>query len=151
MMTADQILSRMMALCSRREYCRRDIEKKIVALSQEVDAAKIIDRLCKEKFLDENRYSSAFVRDKSGLQGWGEAKIRYALHTKGVEKEAVEAALALLDEDSQVERLQKLLALKAKSVKADDAEQLRTKLLRFALSRGFSYQQAGNALKQLKL
>ena len=105
-MTADQILSRMMALCSRREYCRRDIEKKIAALSEEVDAAMIIDRLCKEKFLDE---------------------------------------------DSQVERLQKLLALKVKSVKAGDAEQLRTKLLRFALSRGFSYQQADSAFKKLKL
>ena len=53
-MTEEQIYNRMMALCSRREYCKSDIADKIVALSEDVDAGAMIEKLCAERFIDEN-------------------------------------------------------------------------------------------------
>ena len=52
-MTEEQIYNRMMALCSRREYCKNDIAAKIAALSEDVDAQAMIERLIKERFIDE--------------------------------------------------------------------------------------------------
>lgn len=149
-MTEEQIYSRMMALCSRREYCKSDIAAKIAALSDSVDADSMIGRLCEERFIDESRYAEAFVRDKSRLQGWGEMKIRYALQRKGLDKATIAEALEQLDGTEQMERLAKLMKAKAQSLKTSTPEEKRTKLMRFAVSRGFTYAQADEVCKKIQ-
>ena len=149
-MTEEQIYSRMMALCSRREYCKSDIVAKIAALSDSVDADSMIGRLCEERFIDESRYAEAFVRDKSRLQGWGEMKIRYALQRKGLDKATIAEALEQLDGTEQMERLAKLMKAKAQSLKTSTPEEKRTKLMRFAVSRGFTYAQADEVCKKIQ-
>ena len=148
-MTEEQIYNRMMALCSRREYCKSDIAAKIAALSEDVDAGAMIEKLCAEKFLDESRYAAAFVRDKSRLSGWGETKIRYALQRKGLDKETIAQAMGEIDEEQQMDRLLKMMAAKARSLKASSEEEKRAKLIRFAVSRGFTYAQANEVSKKI--
>ena len=137
----------MMALCSRREYCKSEIAAKITALSEEVDATAMIGRLCEERFIDENRYAAAFVRDKSRLAGWGEMKIRYALQRKGLDKETIAAAMEEIDQDGQMERLTKMMTAKVKALKDATPDEKRSKLMRFATSRGFTYAQADEAYR----
>lgn len=149
-MTEELIYNRMMALCSRREYCRADIAAKIAALSQEVDAQAMIDKLCAERFIDEDRYAAAFVRDKSRLSGWGEMKIRYALQKKGLDKDTIAEAMGQIDEGQQKERLEKMMRARLQSLKTASPEEKRAKLLRFAVSRGFTYAQADEICKKLK-
>lgn len=149
-MTEEQIYNRMMALCSRREYCKSDIAAKIAALSEDVDAGAMIEKLCAERFIDENRYASAFVRDKSRLAGWGEMKIRYALQRKGLDKETIAEAMGQIDEDQQLERLTKLMDAKARALKTATAEEKRAKLIRFATSKGFTYAQAVEVCKKIQ-
>ena len=149
-MTEELIYSRMMTLCSRREYCKADIAAKIAALSEEVDAQAMIDKLCAERFIDENRYAAAFVRDKSRLSGWGEMKIRIALQRKGLDKETIAEAMEQIDQSQQMERLEKMMKAKSQSLKAASSEEKRAKLLRFAVSRGFTYAQADEICKKLK-
>ena len=149
-MTEEQIYNRMMALCSRREYCKSDIAAKIVALSEDVDAGAMIEKLCAERFIDENRYASAFVRDKSRLAGWGEMKIRYALQRKGLDKETIAEAMGQIDEDQKLERLTKLMDAKARALKTATPEEKRAKLMRFATSKGFTYAQAVEVCKKIQ-
>ena len=96
----DKVLEKMRVLCSRREYCRSDILKKVVSAldGDRQEAEKIIDILVNEKFIDELRYASAFVRDKSALSGWGVVKIRYMLSSKGIPREVISEALGEVDE-----------------------------------------------------
>jgi len=148
-MTEEQIYNRMMALCSRREYCKGDIAAKIAALSENVDAGAMIEKLCAEKFIDDSRYAAAFVRDKSRLQGWGGIKIRYALQKKGIDKETIAEAMSQIDENQQMERLTKLMKAKALTLKVTAAEDRRARLIRFAVSRGFTYAQADAVCKNI--
>lgn len=149
-MTEEQIYNRMMALCSRREYCKSEIAAKIASLSEEVDAEAMIARLIKERFIDENRYAAAFVRDKSRLAGWGEMKIRYALQKKGLEKETIAEAMGEIDPEEQLDRLAKLMQAKARTLKNATAEEKRAKLMRFAASKGFTFAQADEVCKKIK-
>jgi len=149
-MTEEQIYSRMMALCSRREYCKSDIAAKISALSDTVDADAMIRKLCDERFIDESRYAAAFVRDKSRIKGWGEIKIRYALQRKGLDTETISEAMGEIDSEQQKERLAKQMMAKARTLKAASPEEKRAKLLRFAISRGFTYAQAEEICKTIK-
>ena len=148
-MTQEQIYNRMAALCSRREYCKSDISAKITALSPDADAQALISRLCEERFLDESRYAAAFVRDKSRLQGWGDVKIRFALQRKGLDEETIDEALSQIDTEAQTERLTKLMKSRAQSLKDAAEDEKRAKLIRFAVSRGFSYAQASTICKKI--
>lgn len=136
------VLERMRALCSRREYCVSDIMKKASAAlgGDDKAASEIVASLVADRYLDDRRYASAYARDKASISGWGAAKIRYMLASKGVARDVIAEALAGIDADKAGIRLEKLIENKYRSLKDDP--QRRMKLLRFALGRGYSYDDA---------
>lgn len=140
-----KVTDRLRGQCSRREYCVSDVYKKALkALEGDADAARqVVDSLLKDRYVDDLRYSSAFARDKSSIQGWGTTKIRYMLSAKGVSSDIISQALEKIDEDRASGRLYKLIENKYRSLKDDP--QCRLKLLRFALGRGYAYDEV-NAL-----
>lgn len=148
-MDPQKVADRMRGLCSRREYCRQDIMKKVLAaMGGDADeAGRIMDRLVEEKYIDDLRYASAFARDKSSIAGWGATKIRYMLAAKGIDRETIAAALQEVDEGKASDRLEKLLSAKVRSLKDDP--QCRMKLLRFALGRGYQYDEAAEVIGRL--
>lgn len=124
------------------------MSKVVVALDGDREqAAKIVETLVNEKYIDDLRYASAFARDKSSIAGWGETKIRYMLSAKGISREAVTQALEEIDDSRARTRLEKLLENKLKTLKDDP--QCRLKMLRFALGRGYGYDEAAEALDSL--
>lgn len=144
-----RILDRLRGLCSRREYCYADVLKKAKdALEGDAQAAKeVADSLVEDKYVDDLRYASAYARDKASIQGWGDVKIRYMLSAKGVAASVITEALQEIDREKSSSRLHKLLENKLRSLKDDP--QCRLKLLRFALGRGYSYDEASHTIDQL--
>ena len=144
-----KVLDRLRGLCSRREYCYADVLKKAKeALDGDAQAAKeVADALVEEKYVDDLRYASAYARDKASIQGWGDVKIRYMLSAKGVSRDVIDKALQEIDPDKADSRLEKLLQNKLKSLKDDP--QCRLKLLRFALGRGYSYDEVNTLINTL--
>lgn len=144
-----KVTDRLRGLCSRREYCVEDVRQKALkALDGDADsAAEVVNTLVKEKYVDDLRYASAFARDKSSIQGWGEVKIRYMLSAKKISRDVIDQALSEIDPDRASSKLFKLLETKYKSLREDP--QCRLKLLRFALSRGYSYDDASDVINQL--
>ncbi|MBO4446888.1 MAG: 23S rRNA (adenine(2503)-C(2))-methyltransferase RlmN [Bacteroidales bacterium] len=140
------VLQHFEAQCARREYCSSDVFQKAVRrLEGDREAARrIVDSLQKDGYIDDARYAAAFARDKARLTGWGPIKIRYALRAKGVSQEAIEAALGEASGQEAKARLAKLLAAKKKSLGGDP--QARLKLLRYGLSRGYSYEEVEEAI-----
>ena len=124
------------------------MKKALKALDGDRDKAeKVVETLVKEKFIDDLRYSSAFARDKASLAGWGQTKIRYMLSAKGISKEVMTAALGEIDGEKAADKLERLMANKFKSLKDDP--QCRMKMLRFALGRGYDYEEASSVLDKL--
>lgn len=148
-MDADHCLSRLQKLCSKTEYCRADIYRKALKdLEGDVEAAgRVVERLVADKYVDDERYASAFAREKAMLQGWGPVKIRFQLRGKGVADSAIAAALEEVEPEKAGARLERLLASKARTLEGDP--RIRLKLLKFALSRGYEYDAVEQALKNL--
>ena len=146
----DKLLDRLRRQCSRREYCSADILKKAgEALDGDREGAKeILDALVAEKYVDDLRYATAYAREKSMISGWGEAKIRYVLSGKGIPRETISLALEEIDEARAGQRLERLMAAKAKSLKDDP--QARLKLLRFGLGRGYQYDEVVDVIDKCK-
>lgn len=136
-----KILSKIEAMCSKREYCKAEIYGKILKYTEEDSeaAAQIMESLVSDKFVDDYRYAAAFAREKSSISGWGPVKIRFALKAKKVESGAIDAAFGDVDPGKADDRMRKLLEAKWKTLDGDPQGKL--KLIRFALGRGYEYDQ----------
>lgn len=138
-MEKEKALARLMKQCSVCEKCRKDA---ITLLTRwEVDKnefAAILDYLVSNRYIDEERYARAFIRDKSNYSNWGEEKIRMTLRAKGIAAEFIEENMSEIDPEAMEAKIKKALETKKKGLKYKDDYDLRNKLLRFAFSRGYN-------------
>jgi len=147
--TYEQALSRAMALCSKSEKCISEIRQKLYDWDVEpTDKQKIIDYLVRERFIDESRYVSYYVRDKFRFNQWGKVKIGFMLKGKQLPPELIAEALNNIDEEAYMEQLERMLTEKARKTKFTDAYDRKAKLMRFAQSRGFEYEAIEIAIKK---
>jgi regulatory protein len=137
-MAENEALNRMAAYCSGAEHCRAEVHEKL--LRQELDGnaiERILNRLEKEKFIDSERYTRSFVNDKLRFGKWGKLKIKQALYFKQISPEVVNRGLEEIDKEEYLSVLRDLLEKKKKTVRAKDGYELKGKLIRFALGKGF--------------
>lgn len=142
--TAEQALQSLMRECARSERSSGDALRLMKRWGvPDEDATKVLARLQAERFIDDSRYAEAFVRDKLNLSGWGAYKIKMALRTKGVSKEIIEEVVTpMLAETDMTERLEDIMRRRMRTLKFSSAYDAKTKLIRFAVSRGYEIEEA---------
>lgn len=145
----EKCLSRLQKLCSKAEYCEADIYRKALkALDGDAQAAaKVLASLKEDRYVDNARYAAAFARDKANFQGWGPVKIRFQLRAKGVSEADITQALLEIVPAKAEEKMEKVLAAKAKTLQGDP--QFRLKLLKFGLTRGYDYDDVEAAVSKI--
>ena len=143
-----KVLNNLRRQCSRREYCTSDVfAKALKGLDGDREAAiKVVEKLVEEKYVDDRRYAEAYAREKSSISGWGQTKIKYMLSAKGISKEIILHAMTEIDAAKADLRLEKLIENKYRTLKDDP--QWKMKLLRFALGRGYSYEQINDIINE---
>ena len=144
-----KVLGRLQAQCSRKECCSADMRTKALkAMDGDEDAAEqIVASLVSDRFVDDLRYASAFTREKASISGWGAQKIRFMLMRKGIDRKTVDEALTEIDAASADRKLESVIAAKYRTLKEDP--QWRLKLIRFALGRGYGYDQVMSAVDRV--
>lgn len=148
--TPEQALASLMRQCARAERCSGDALRLMRRWGvADVEARKILERLIRERFIDDSRYAAAFVREKSRLGGWGSRKIAAALRAKSVAPDVIDQALRQLSPEDDSARLEELLRKKAARTTARDAYDLKVKLIRFGASRGFSLEKVIDLASQI--
>lgn len=131
-------LNRAMALCSSREYCCDDIRTKLKNLGLEgADCEKALEVLKKEKFIDEERYSAAYARDKFRYNKWGKIKIAAGLRQRKIPEDLIIKALHSIDNEEYTNLIKNLIEAQRKKVKSKNPYEMKAKLMRFGLSKGF--------------
>lgn len=148
--SASEALQSLMRLCARAEKSSGDAMRLMRTWGvAEAERQGVLDRLLAERYIDDRRYAEAYVHEKSQLAGWGARKIAMQLRQKGVTKDIIAEALASLDDSDVRSRLMERLQRKIRTTKAASAYELRGKLLRYALSSGYDYEMAMDAIVEL--
>ena len=125
------------------EQCCEDMRKKMRQWELPEGAEEqILARLVGERFIDEQRFARAFVRDKFRYNGWGRVRIEYELKRRKIAQRHIEEALEELSTEDQLETLRELIRKKRPTVKGKNEYEICGKLIRFALGRGFSMDEA---------
>ena len=128
------------ALCAQAEHCQYEMTEKMRRweLSDEAQA-RIMQRLLSERYVDDERFARAFVKDKIRYNKWGRRKLEQALWQKRIDEDIRQRVLDEVADEEYLQVLQPLLKQKRKSTKANSDYEMNQKLVRFALSRGFTY------------
>ena len=148
--TPDEALAALMRLCARAERAEEDARRLMTRWGvAPADRERVLERLRRDRFIDDNRYAEAFVREKINLSGWGAHKIADALRRKRIARETIERALAALDGDTAHRRLAELLRRKMKNTRAATPYELKNKLIRYGLAQGYDYEAVRDAVDEL--
>jgi regulatory protein len=127
-----------MALCAGREMCSSDIRSKLYSWGvKDDDTETILSALVQGKFIDEERYAAAFVIDKFRYNKWGKIKTGAALRMKRIPDDVIRKALDSIDNAEYLDLLKSIVEKQRKTVKAKNQYDLKGKLLRHCLSKGF--------------
>lgn len=150
--TPDEAYSRMADACSRAEYCASELRERMRRHGVgSADADAILRRLTDARFVDDSRYARAFVRQKAAAR-WGRRKIAAALAAKRIDRGVAAEAMEQISPADYAAGLLALLQVKARALGPDTAATYegRTRLFRFAASRGFEIEAITAAVRRLK-
>lgn len=140
MMTYQMALQRLSALCASAEHCEYEMTEKMRKWEvEESDCERIMEYLRKAKFVDDERYARAFVKDKIKYNKWGRRKVEQGLWAKHIAEDIRQRVLDEVDESQYKSVLTDLMKSKRRSIKAANDYEMNRKLIKFALSRGFDY------------
>lgn len=139
-MDTNKALNLVAGMCSNKECCSYDIQKKLIKWEvPEQEITRIMDFLYKNKFLDDLRFSTFYARDKFRFNKWGKQKIIMMLKQKEVAPEIINEAISLLVKKEYDDTCLALITQKRRTLNDTDPYKIKAKLLRFALGRGFDY------------
>ena len=139
-MTEQEAYLQLAALCAQAEHCEQEMRDKMRRWElDETVQNRIVDRLIKERYVDDERYARAFVKDKIRYNKWGRRKVQQALWQKRINADVQQRVLDEIEEKEYLDILRPLLKQKRKSIKAESDYELNQKLVRFAMGRGFGF------------
>ena len=140
MKTENDAFLTLAALCAQAEHCQYEMLEKMRRWELPEDAqARVMAKLVKERYVDDERYAQAFVKDKIRYNKWGRRKVEQALWQKRIDEEIRNSVLNDVDDEEYLSVLRPLLKQKRKTIKAKNDYELNQKLVRFALGRGFTF------------
>ena len=138
-MKGQQAYQKLTDLCARSEHCQQEMKEKMRQWGvSEEEQAKVMDRLIAERYVDDERFAHAFIYDKIRYNKWGRRKVEQALWMKRIDDSISKSILDDVDDDEYIRILRPLLKQKRKSIKANSEYELTMKLIKFAISRGFT-------------
>ena len=121
--TEQEAYLRLAALCAQAEHCQYEMQEKMRRWElSEAAQARVMQRLVTERYVDDERYARAFVKDKVRYNKWGRRKVEQALWTKHIDEGIRQRVLDEVDDEEYIAVLRPLNG----------------KLMKFAMSRGFT-------------
>jgi regulatory protein len=136
--TLSQVLNTLQRICSKQEKCRADIIDYLIRKGITAEYHEpVLSQLIASRFIDEERYAQAAVRDKFMLNRWGKKKIRHFLEIKQISDEQIERALDTIEEPDYRKMIKEEMHKKLSALSGEDPVAKEMKIIRFADSRGY--------------
>jgi regulatory protein len=143
LLTYDEALEKLRHFCAYQERSRAQVIRKMKNLSVDPEFHEnLLAAMEEEKFLDQQRYAAAYARGKSRIKGWGIRKITSHLKFELGEDFQPDLVNESADLEKARQKLLKDLEKKATALTQKQDPNIKSKLLRFCLSRGFEMEES---------
>ena len=99
---------------------------------------EVIDKLIDYKYLDDDRFTKAFIKDKLNFTNWGDYKIKNELKRLGVNEEIIYNNISNIDDNIYYERINKIIDKDISTNKKYSGIKLKNKIYNHLLTLGYS-------------
>lgn len=99
---------------------------------------EVISRLMKMGYLDDRRFTEAYIKDKLNFTSWGDYKIINELNKLGISSLDIEDNTDLLNDDVLNERMRKIIDKDIRTNKKYSGLKLKNKIYNHLLTSGYS-------------
>ncbi len=124
--------------CAYQERSQQEIRSKLYEWGLWKDEVEeLISELIQTNFLNEERFTMAYVSGKFKIKKWGKMKIKKGLKLKGVTEKMISNALKTIDYDEYLETILVLANKKLPAIKEKEDYKRRYKLTTYLMSKGF--------------
>lgn len=98
----------------------------------------VIDKLINLGYLDDNRFTKAFIKDKISFTNMGDYKIKMELYNLGISYDIIEENMALIDEDLLKDKMEKQIEKDIRTNKKYSGLLLKNKIYNHLVVAGYS-------------
>lgn len=98
---------------------------------------EVIDKLIDYKYLDDDRFTKAFIKDKLNFTNWGDYKIKNELKRLGVNEEIIYNNMTSIDDNICYERINKIIDKDISTNKKYSGIKLKNKIYNHLLTLGY--------------
>ncbi len=124
--------------CTYQERAHSEIEQKLYSYKLGYDDVhELLAWLITENYLNEERFAIAFAGGKFRLKKWGKIKIKQHLQQKKVSEFSISTALAKINKEDYWQTIEYLITKKSASTTAKNVFELRNKIARYVIGKGF--------------
>lgn len=99
---------------------------------------EVIDKLIDYKYLDDDRFTKAFIKDKLNFTNWGDYKIKNELKRLVVNEEIIYNNMTSIDDNIFYERINKIIDKDISTNKKYSGIKLKNKIYNHLLTLGYS-------------
>ena len=99
---------------------------------------EVIDKLINYKYLDDDRFTKAFIKDKLNFTNWGDYKIKNELKRLGVNEEIIYNNISNMGDNIYYERINKIIDKDISINKKYSGIKLKNKIYNHLLTLGYS-------------
>ena len=149
-LTPQQARIKIEKYCSYQERSQLQVKRKLkdYGLST-TDTDVLLMELVSDNFINEERFTRAFVFGKFKTKGWGKKKIQQGLKALGVNDGLINRILDELPDDDYTHRLEGIAHKKWKLIKGETLYERQVKLQRFLLGKGYGMDAVMEIAKKL--
>lgn len=138
--TEAQALKKLGDLCAKTEHCSGEIMEKMYKMGLPEDAkTRIMEKLTKYSYVDDERFTNAYVYDKIRYNKWGRRKIEQSLWAKRIDNKIANLVLDAVPDEEYLSVLRPILKSKYPTIKAETDYERSVKLIKYALGKGFTF------------
>lgn len=99
---------------------------------------EVINKLIKLGYLDDDRFTKAFIKDKLNFTSMGDYKIKMELQRLGVSYEIIEENISLIDDNILEEKIHKIIEKDLKTNKKYSGINLKNKIYNHLVAAGYT-------------
>ena len=136
--------------CAYQERAHTEVERKLYSFGlSSSQVQELLAWLITENYVNEERYAIAFAGGKFRIKKWGKLKITRHLEQKKITHYNIDNALANIDDQDYLNTIQLLIRQKWKNTTADNVYELRNKVARYVITKGFEPDQVWEETKTI--
>ena len=107
---------------------------------------EVIDKLINYKYLDDDRFTKAYIKDKMAFTSKGDYKIRMELSNLGIDNGIIDNNILMIDNDMLFNKMKKIIDKDIKNNKKYNGSELRNKIYNHLISQGYSKEKVINII-----